>query len=95
MQKGAFAVAHRPPLPNGVLLSSIESATPLHNTTIISHTFITVRAMNPIKQEPIKEEDGLDGLFLGPETYIPPNLEPEEWNNLTDVIITACYHVQD
>jgi hypothetical protein len=51
--------------------------------------------MNHIKQEHIKEEDSLDGLFLGPETYIPPNFEPEEWNNLTDVIITACYHVQD
>jgi hypothetical protein len=76
-------------------LYSIGSATLLHSTTILSHTFITARTMNPIKQEHIEEEDGLDGLFTGPETYIPPNFEPDEWNNLIDVILTACYHVQD
>jgi hypothetical protein len=50
--------------------------------------------MNPINQEHIKEEDSLDSLFPGPAIYIPPNFEPDEWNNLIDVIITACYHVQ-
>jgi hypothetical protein len=52
--------------------------------------------MEPVNQQHIKQEedDSTQGLFSGVETYIPPNFEADEWNNLIDVIITACYHIQ-
>ena len=48
--------------------------------------------MDSIQQAPIKEEDVSEDLsFTG--SYVPDNFDPIEWNNLINVIITACYHI--
>lgn len=44
--------------------------------------------MDFIKQEHIKKEETDSQLLQGSGNYIPPNFEPEEWNNLCDVLIT-------
>jgi hypothetical protein len=49
-----------------------------------------------IKKEPIDFEDypnGPEGIQPSLDVQVPENFEREEWVNLTDVIITALYHI--
>lgn len=41
----------------------------------------------------IKEEDVPEDQFRDLQPEIPPNFEPDEWIQMTNVIITVAYHV--
>jgi hypothetical protein len=68
----------------------------LYNATLLSRTLITYNAISYIKEEPTDFEDYPNrpkGLQPSLGLKVPDNFNRDKWEKLTDIIITAFYHV--
>jgi hypothetical protein len=64
---------------------------PAYSTSLLSQLFITLNTMAFIKKELFEDSVPFNNSeSLQPE--IPPNFQPNEWIEMTGVIITTIYH---